>query len=115
MKTIKKLIQASRYSFDGLSAAVEGEFAVRLEIFLGALLIPLGLFLGKTGVERALLLGSLLLVFIVELLNSAIESTVDRISLEEHPLAKKAKDMGSAAVFIAVVNVFILWGCVLFG
>lgn len=114
MKIVSQLIKATGHSIEGLSAAVEDEFAIRLEIFLGAMLIPLGLFLGKTGIERALLMASLILVFIIELINSAIEATVDRISEDHHQLAKKAKDMSSAAVFISVINVFIVWGCVLF-
>ena len=81
---------------------------------LAALLIPLAFFLPASGVGRALMVGSVLLVLIVELLNSAIEAVVDRVSLERHPLAKRAKDVGSAAVFVALANVVAVWGCVLF-
>ena len=76
------------------------------------LLTPLALWLGSTGVERALLIGCLLLVLIVELLNSAIEATVDRISFENHRLAKRAKDIGSAAVMLALVNAALIWGVI---
>ncbi len=86
-------------------AAFRHEDAFRQEVFLAVLLIPLALYLGETGIERALMIGAVLLVLIVELLNSAVEAAVDRISLEHHPLIKRAKDMGSAAVMIALVNV----------
>jgi diacylglycerol kinase (ATP) len=106
---LKRLISAVRNSFAGLAAAVRHEDAFRMELVLAAVLIPLGLWLGNTGVERALLAGSVLLVLIVELVNSAIEATVDRISLEEHPLAERAKDMGSAAVMLSLVAVGSVW------
>jgi len=77
--------------------------------------VPLAVYLGDTGIERALLIGSLLLVLIVELLNSSVEAAVDRVSLERDPLIKRAKDMGSAAVMIALVNVAIVWALVLMG
>ena len=76
---------------------------------LALVLIPLGLYLGKTGVERALLVGSVLLVLIVELLNSAVEAAVDRISTELHELSKRAKDLGSAAVLLSLVNLATVW------
>ena len=79
------------------------------------MLIPLALYLPVGGVGRALMIGSVLLVLMVELLNSAIEATVDRISLENHPLAKRAKDIGSAAVFCSLANVLAVWACVLLG
>ena len=81
---------------------------------LAAVLVPLGLYLGKTGVERALLAGSVLLVLIVELLNSAVEATVDRVSLDDHNLAKRAKDIGGAAVMLSLANVGVVWLLVLF-
>ncbi len=85
------------------------EDAFRWELTLVALLTPLALWLGSTGVERALLIGSLLIVLIVELLNSAVEATVDRISFENHRLAKRAKDIGSAAVMLSLVNAGVVW------
>jgi diacylglycerol kinase (ATP) len=80
---------------------------------LAAVLVPAGLWLGANGVERALLVGSLVLVLIVELLNSAVEATVDRVSLDDHRLAKRAKDIGSAAVMLALVNATTIWLLVL--
>jgi diacylglycerol kinase (ATP) len=110
---LTRLINATRYSLFGLAAAARHEDAFRQELLLAAVLVPLGLALGKTGVERALLVGSLLLVLIVELLNSAVEATVDRVSLDDHRLAKRAKDIGSAAVMLALVNVAAIWLLVL--
>lgn len=110
----KKLWQATRYSMQGLACAIEHEFAFRLEIFVTAIAIPMALYFAKSGLEKALLIGSLLLVFIIELLNSAIEAVVDRISLDQHPLSGRAKDLGSAAVFIACLNVIVVWSCILF-
>ncbi|OQX11153.1 MAG: diacylglycerol kinase [Desulfobulbaceae bacterium A2] len=89
------------------------EAAFRQELLLVAVLAPVGLWLGKSGVERALLCGSLLLVLIVEILNSAIEAAIDRFGGEHHPLSGQAKDMGSAAVFLALANVVIVWLLVL--
>ena len=93
----------------GLKAAFTQEAAFRQEFLLCIILAPLALYLGETGVEKALLLGSLLLVLIVELLNSAVEATVDRISKDQHELAGQAKDMGSAAVFLSLLNVMVVW------
>jgi diacylglycerol kinase (ATP) len=112
---LQRVMNAARYSWAGLSAAFRHEDAFRQEVFLALLLIPLGLYLGETGVERALMIGAVLGVLIVELLNSAIEAAVDRISLEHHVLIKRAKDMGSAAVMIALVNVAVVWALVLLG
>ena len=112
---LTRLLFATRHSAAGLAAAWRHESAFRQELMLAVLLVPAGLWLGRSWVERALLVGSVLLVLIVELLNSAIEATVDRISLERHPLAKRAKDIGSAAVLIALLNVPAVWACVLFG
>jgi diacylglycerol kinase (ATP) len=88
---------------------VRHEDAFRWELALVALLTPLALWLGSTGVERALLIGSTIIVLIVELLNSAVEATVDRISFENHRLAKRAKDIGSAAVMLSLVNAGVVW------
>ena len=97
------------YSISGLAAAARHEDAFRQELMLAAVLVPLGLWLGSSGLERALLVGSVLLVLIVELLNSAIEATVDRVSLDDHSLAKRAKDIGSAAVMLSIVNAAVVW------
>ena len=97
------------WSMDGLRAALRHEFAFRIEAVLVLILTPLALWLGQTAVQRVLLVGSLLLVLIVELLNSAVEATVDRISEEHHPLSKRAKDLGSAAVLVCLLNVVVTW------
>jgi diacylglycerol kinase (ATP) len=110
---LRRLINAAGYSCAGLAAAARHEDAFRQELALAAVLVPLGLWLGATGVERALLVGSVLLVLIVELLNSAVEATVDRVSLEDHNLAKRAKDIGSAAVLLSLGNVGVVWLLVL--
>jgi len=109
------VLNAAGYSWAGLTAAFRHEDAFRQEVFLAVLLIPLALYLSETGIERALMIGAVLLVLIVELLNSALEAAVDRISLEHHLLIKRAKDMGSAAVMIALVNVVAVWALVLLG
>ncbi|HYI86856.1 MAG TPA: diacylglycerol kinase [Burkholderiales bacterium] len=103
------MLAAIQYSFAGLAAAARHEVAFRLELVMLAVLAPLALWLGDTGVERALLVGCLILVLIVELLNSAIEATVDRISFENHRLAKRAKDIGAAAVMLSLVNAGVVW------
>lgn len=104
-----RIIKAGGYSWAGLKAAFKHESAFRQELILCLVMIPLGAWLGQTGVERALLIGSLLLVLIIELLNSAIEAVVDRFGGEQHELSGRAKDIGSAAVFIALLNVAIIW------
>jgi diacylglycerol kinase (ATP) len=106
---LRRLVNAFGYSISGFAAAARHEDAFRQELMLAAVMVPLGLWLGSTAVERALLVGSVLLVLIVELLNSAIEATVDRVSLDDHNLAKRAKDIGSAAVMLALVNVAVVW------
>ncbi|HWM43447.1 MAG TPA: diacylglycerol kinase [Burkholderiales bacterium] len=107
-------MNATQYSLAGLAAAAKHEDAFRQELILVVLLTPLALWLGNTGVERALMIGSLILVLIVELLNSAIEATVDRISFENHRLAKRAKDIGSAAVMLSLANAALVWLLILF-
>lgn len=109
----KRLVNATRYSFAGLAAAARHEDAFRQELLLAAVLVPLGLWLGDGGVERALLVGSVLMVLVVELLNSAVEATVDRVSLDDHNLAKRAKDLGSAAVMVALASTAAVWLLVL--
>jgi diacylglycerol kinase (ATP) len=101
------------YSLAGLKAAYRHEDAFRQEVLLAAILIPLAFVLTPDNLARALMVGSVLLVLVVELINSAIEATVDRISLKDHVLAKRAKDIGSASVFVALVNVVVMWALVL--
>ncbi len=101
------------YSFDGLKAAFRHEDAFRQELLLAAFLLPLGVWLGESGVEKALLSGVVLLVLVVELLNSGIEAIVDKASPETHELAKQAKDMGSAAVLISLMLAALVWILVL--
>lgn len=110
---LERVINATRYSLEGLAAAARHEDAFRQELMLAAVLVPLGLWLGNDGVERALLVGSVLMVLVVELLNSAVEATVDRVSLEDHQLAKRAKDLGSAAVMMSLFSVAVVWLLVL--
>ena len=110
---LKRLVNATRYSFAGLAAAARHEDAFRQELLLAAVLVPLGLWLGEGGVERALLVGSVLMILVVELLNSAVEATVDRVSLDDHNLAKRAKDLGSAAVMVALACTAAVWLLVL--
>ena len=112
---LQRIINATRYSLAGLREAARREEAFRQEILLTVVLTPVALWLGDTGAERALLVASLFVVLIVELINSAIEATQDRISLETHPLAKNAKDFGSAAVMLALVNAALVWLLVLLG
>ena len=101
------------YSFAGLRSAWKHEDAFRQEALLAMLMVPLAFLLTPNNLARAVMIASVLLVLIVELINSAIEATVDRISLENHHLAKRAKDIGSAAVFIALMNVLVVWGLAL--
>lgn len=112
---LRRLVNAFGYSMAGLQAAYQNEDAFRQEVRLAIVLLPLAFVLEKNGIGRALMVGSVLLVIMVELLNSAIEATVDRISLENHLLAKRAKDIGSAAVLVSLVNLVAVWGLVLFG
>lgn len=112
---LRRIWNALFYSMDGLQAAYRHEDAFRQECLLAAFLIPLSVFLPVNGTGRALMIGSLLLVLVVELLNSAVEATVDRVSLENHRLSKRAKDIGSAAVLISLLNVVAVWVCVLCG
>ena len=112
---LRRVWNALHYSIDGLRAAFRHEDAFRQELILALLLIPSALLMPVSGIGKALMVASVLLVLIIELLNSAIEATVDRISLEDHRLAKRAKDIGSAAVLIGLLNVVIVWGLVLLG
>lgn len=110
---IKRILNATGYSWLGLKATYRHEAAFRQELGLLCVLFPLALWLGEGGLEYALLIGSCLLVLIVELLNSAIEAVVDRIGSEHHELSGRAKDIGSAAVFVALLNVLFVWFFVL--
>jgi diacylglycerol kinase (ATP) len=111
---IQRLIRATQCSVQGFRAAFCHEQAFRQELLLCIVLVPVGIWLGQTGVERALLLGSLLLIIIVELLNSAVEAVVDRIGLERHELSGRAKDLGSAAVTLSLVYAIVVWLLVLY-
>ena len=110
---IARIIKATQYSWQGLRAAWRHEAAFREEILASIVLIPLGLYLGDTAVERALLCGSVILVLIVELLNSAVEAAIDRQGDEIHELSGRAKDMGSAAVGLALLLGALVWGLIL--
>ncbi|ADL56784.1 diacylglycerol kinase [Gallionella capsiferriformans] len=110
---LRRLLNAFGYSLAGFRAAYKHEDAFRQEALLAAILIPLAFWLPVSMTGRALMIGSVLLVIIVELLNSAIEATVDRISLDSHDLAKRAKDIGSAAVLVSLVNATVIWVLVL--
>lgn len=112
---LRRLINALGYSRAGLLAAWRNEAAFREETLLAVVAIPLAVFLAKNGVDRSLLVGSVLLILIVELLNSAVEAIVDKTSPEKHELAGRAKDMGSAAVLLALVNAAMVWVSVLVG
>lgn len=107
------MLQAARWSWQGLRAAWLHESSFRLEAWLLVVLAPLALWLGDSPVERVLMIGSLLLVLAMELLNSAIEAVIERYGPEIHELAGRAKDMGSAAVFVLLVNVLLCWGMIL--
>lgn len=109
---LRRLWNATRYSFAGLGAAIRHEDAFRVELVLALVLIPVALLSSVDPLSKALLVGSVLLVLIVELINSAIEATVDRISVESHRLAKRAKDIGSAAVFVSLLNAASIWAII---
>jgi diacylglycerol kinase (ATP) len=112
---LKRILRAFASSAKGLVGAFREEAAFRQELLFACVTLPLGIWLGHTGVERALLAAPVLLVLIVELLNSAIEATVDRIGLERHVLAGLAKDIGSAAVLLSFILVAVVWVLVLIG
>ena len=107
------MVQAAGYSLAGLKAALKHEAAFRQEAALFVILAPLGFWLGRNGIERSLLIGSLVLVLVVEMVNSAVEAVVDRIGSEQHELSGRAKDMGSAAVLLALLLVVTVWTLVL--
>jgi len=108
------LRKAFGWSMAGLAAAWQ-ETAFRQEVYSFCVLIPIAFVLGRSGVERALLIGSLLLILIAELMNTAVESAIDRIGTERHPLSGRAKDIASAAVFIALINAALVWLLIVLG
>ncbi|MEN1941813.1 diacylglycerol kinase [Luteimonas sp. MJ246] len=108
-----RMLKATVWSLQGLRAAWRHESSFRLEVYLFAVLAPLGWWLGGSGIERVLLVGCLVLVLATELLNSAIEAVIGRYGDEHHELAGRAKDMGSAAVFLMMLNVLLVWGTLL--
>jgi len=112
---LQRLWNALRYSLQGLASAFRHEDAFRQECLLAAVLVPLAFLLPVPGGDKALMVAAVLLVLVVELLNSAVEAAVDRISLENHLLAKRAKDIGSAAVFLSLINVAVVWALILLG
>lgn len=107
------VLRAARWSLQGLRAAWLHESSFRLEVCLFAVLGPLGWWLGATPVEQVLLIGSCLLVMAMELMNSSMEAVIERFGPERHELAGRAKDMGSAAVFVLMMNVLVVWGLLL--
>ncbi len=112
---LKRIWNAMLYSFDGFAAAFRHEDAFRQEVLLAFILIPGALYLPVSGAAKGQMIASVLLVMIVELLNSGIEAVTDRVSLEDHLLAKRAKDLGSAAVMLSLINVPVVWLLVIFG
>lgn len=112
-KGIRRLINAFFFSLHGFKACFKTEEAFQQEAILAIIMIPLGFILGSTPVEKILLIGSVFIVLIVELLNTAIERAIDRISFEKHELSKEAKDMGSAAVLLSLIFAALCWGLIL--
>ncbi|RFC38367.1 MAG: diacylglycerol kinase (ATP) [Candidatus Nitrotoga sp. LAW] len=106
---LRRLINALSYSLSGLRLAWKDEAAFRQEVILAIILVPVAFMMPVGEIQRVLLVGSIMLVLVVEMINSAIEAVVDRVSLDIHPLAKKAKDMGSAAVLLALANAILIW------
>lgn len=112
---LERIVRALGYSIAGLKSAYEHEAAIRQEVWLMLILVPLGIYLGNNNIERILLVGVVFLVLIVELLNSSIEAAVDHTSIDHHALAARAKDIGSAAVMMSIMLFFLVWGLTLFG
>ena len=106
---VRRLTNATRNSLCGLGAGWREQAALRYELYVLAVVAPVGWYLGRSGVERALLIGSYLLVIVIELVNSAVETVVDRIGREHHELSGRAKDLASAAVLGAIVNAAVVW------
>jgi diacylglycerol kinase (ATP) len=109
---IRRVVNATFYSFAGLRTAWKGEAAFRQECALAVVLVPLGFWLGRTAVERSLLIGACLIVLIVELLNTAVEAAIDRIGSDHHELSGHAKDLGSAAVFVSLALTVLVWALI---
>ncbi len=110
---LTRLVKATQFSWKGLKATFANEQAFRQEVYLSIVLIPLALYLGENGLERALLVSVVLLILVIELINSGIEAIVDRISTEYHELSGRAKDIGSAAVLLSLINAAIVWALVI--
>jgi len=110
---LRRVVNAFGYSMSGLSKCFRHEEAFRQEVIASVVFLPLGIWLGDNGVERALLVGSVLFVLVVELLNSAVEANVDRVGLERHKLSARAKDIASAAVFMSIVFAVVVWALLL--
>ncbi|HKY01839.1 MAG TPA: diacylglycerol kinase [Burkholderiales bacterium] len=110
---LRRVMNACGYSLQGFASALKHEEAFRQEALLAAILIPIALWLDVNAISKAIMIASVTLVLIVELLNSAIEAAVDRVSLDHHSLSKRAKDIGSAAVFLSLVNVGLVWTVIL--
>ena len=113
-KGLTRLFKATIYSWQGFKAAYRNEAAFRQELFLSLILLPTAIWLGENGIECALMVCSVLIVLIVELVNSSIEAVVDRFGGEHHKLSGRAKDIGSTAVLLSLINVVVVWGLVLF-
>ena len=111
---LKRLNNATRYSMQGFRFAWQGEAAFRLEVLIAVILLPLAMWLNVTTLERVALVGCVVLVLIVELLNSAVEAAIDRVGTEQHPLSGRGKDLGSAAVFAALLFCGFTWISILF-
>ena len=110
---LRRLVNAASYSLSGLLLAWQDEAAFRQEVILAIVLVPVAFMMPVDVAQRVLLVASVMLVLVVEMINSAIEATVDRVSLDIHPLAKRAKDMGSAAVLLALTNAILIWAMIL--
>ena len=110
---LRRLVNALSYSLSGLLLAWQDEAAFRQEVILAIVLVLVAFMVPVDVTQRVLLVASVMLVLVVEMINSAIEATVDRVSLDIHPLAKKAKDMGSAAVLLALTNAILTWTMIL--
>lgn len=110
----ERLIKAFGFSIQGLSAAFKNETAFRQEVVISLFLVPIGFYLGETGAEKALLVCVIFLVLIIELINTGVEVVVDRFGGEHHELSGRAKDVASAAVLVALINVLVVWSCTLF-
>lgn len=112
-KGLERIIKATQYSWQGLKATYAYEEAFRQEILLAIVMVPLGVYLGNTGMEKAILVSVILLILIAELLNTGIEAVTDRVGTEHHELSGRAKDIGSAAVAAAFLNAAVVWGLIL--